>query len=102
MYREWARDFRCCERDCEEAILHLKNGTLARWYEIKTQSIESYARSMLAGVSDPGGMHRLPDNETNMAMPTDLVTVERRNGSINDYNIVLMTPHIADVVADVQ
>jgi hypothetical protein len=57
---------------------------------------------MLAGVSDPGGMHQLPDNETSMVMPTDLVIMERRNGSIDDYNIVLMTPRIADIVADVQ
>jgi hypothetical protein len=102
MYREWARDFRCCERDCEEAILHLKNGTLVGWYEMKTQSIKSYARSMLAGVSNPNGMHQLPDNETNMTIPTGLVTMERRNGSTNNYNIVLVTPRIADIVADVQ
>ena len=57
---------------------------------------------MLTGVSNPGGMNRLPDNETNIAIPTDLVTMERRNESTNDYNIVLMTPRIADIVTDVQ
>jgi len=102
MYREWARDFRHCERDCESAILHLKNETLFKWYEMKTRSIKSYARSMLAGVSDPSGVHQLPDDGTNMTIPTDLVTMERRNWSINDYNITLMTPRIADIVADVQ
>ena len=57
---------------------------------------------MLAGVSSPNEMHQLPHDETNMTMPTDLVTMERRNGSINDYNIVLMTRRIADIVAEVQ
>jgi hypothetical protein len=57
---------------------------------------------MLAGASDPGGMNQLPDNETNIAIPTDLVTMERRNKSTNDYDIVLMTPRIADIVTDVQ
>jgi len=54
---------------------------------------------MLAGVSDPDGVH---DNETNMTIPTDLVTVERRNESTNDYDVIFMTRHIADIVADVQ
>jgi hypothetical protein len=102
MYQEWARDFRCCERDCESAILHLKNRTLVRWYERKTESIKSDARLMLAGVSIPDAMHQLPDNETNMTMPTNLVTMKRRNESTNDYKIVLMTRRIAEVVADVQ
>jgi hypothetical protein len=57
---------------------------------------------MLAGVSDLSGMNQLPDNETNIAVPTDLVTMERRNKSTNNYNIVLMTSRIADIVADVQ
>jgi hypothetical protein len=56
---------------------------------------------MLAGVSDPGGMNQL-DNETNMTIPTDLAIMERRNNSTKDYNIVLMTRRIANIVADVQ
>jgi hypothetical protein len=103
MYREWTRDFRRCSHDCESAVLHLKNGTLFKWYETKTQSIKSYARSMLAGVCDREGMYQLFDKETRIMIPMDLVTMERRKKSIdNDYNIALMTPRIAEIVADVQ
>jgi hypothetical protein len=82
-------------------MFHLENGILVKWHETKTESIRSYARSMLAGVSDPGGMNQL-DNETNMTIPTDLAIMERRNNSTKDYNIVLMTRRIANIVADVQ
>jgi hypothetical protein len=100
MYQEWTRDFRRCSVDCESAIHHLKNGTLFKWYETKTRSIKSDARSMLAGVCDPDAV---PDHETNMAIPTDLVTMKRRNESINgDYDVVLMTPRIAKIVAQLQ
>jgi hypothetical protein len=102
MYQEWARDFRCCKRDCKGAIRQLKNGTLFKWYEEKTQSIKSYARSMLSGVFNASEFHQFPDDETNMTIPSDLVTMERRNGSVSHYNIVFMTRHIADIVADVQ
>jgi hypothetical protein len=100
MYQEWTRDFRRCSVDCESAIHHKKNKTLLKWYETKTRSIKSDARSMLAGVFDPDAV---PDHETNMAIPTDLVTMKRRNESRNgDYDIVLMTPRIAKIVAQVQ
>jgi len=97
MYREWARDFRSCRINCEDAIRHLKDGTLFEWYEMKTQSIKSYARWMLGGFSDPDGMR---DSESNMMIQTDLVTMERRDH--DNYNVVLMTPRIADIVIDVQ
>jgi hypothetical protein len=95
MYREWDRDFRLCERDCKSAVFHLKYGTLFKWYEMKTQNIKSDARSMLSGDPDP-------DKETNMPIPTDLSTMERRNGSTHVYKTIFMTPHIANIVADVQ
>jgi hypothetical protein len=68
---------------------------------------------MLAGVTYPVG-EQVFDDETNMAIPNDLVTMERRKESNNndygdygdndyeDYNVILMTPRIADIVADVQ
>jgi hypothetical protein len=102
MYQEWTRDFRCCKDDCESAILHLKDGNLLKWYETKTQSLKSSARSMLRGVYNPTDLHQLPDEETHMMLPTDLATMERRNESTRDYNIVFMTPRIANIVADVQ
>jgi hypothetical protein len=102
MYQEWARDFRCCERDCKKATLHLKNGALVGWYKIKTQSIKSDARKMLSGVFSPVGFHQLPDDETNMTIPSNLVTLERRNGSTSDHNIIFMTPRIFEIVVDVQ
>jgi len=102
MYREWTRDFRCCKRDYKRAIRHLKNGTLFKWYEKKTQSIKSQARSMLAGVANSKELHQLPDDKTNMMIPTDLGTMKRSNESTSDYNIVFMTRRIGDIVADVQ
>jgi hypothetical protein len=48
-----------------------------------------------------GDSHELPDYETNMMIPSDLATMERRNGP-TDYSLILMTPRIADIVADVQ
>jgi hypothetical protein len=101
MYREWTRDFRCCKVDCESAILHLKDGNLLKWYETKTQSLKSSARTMLKGVSNPRELHQLPEDETNMTIPSDLVTMERRTGSISQYDIVYMTQRIAEIIADV-
>jgi len=69
---------------------------------MKTQSIKSHARDMLSGVSNSSRLHRLPDNETNMMIPSDLATMVRYNGSTSDYKIILMTPHISDLVAEVQ
>jgi hypothetical protein len=102
MYQEWTRDFRRCRADCESAILHLKDGNLLKWYETKTQSLKSFARSMLKGVSNPNGSQQLPVEETNMTIPTDLVTMVRRTGSISQHNIVFMTRRIAEIIADVQ
>jgi hypothetical protein len=99
MYREWTRDFRCCQMDCEDAIRHSKHGTLSEWYGKKTRSIKSQAQGMLAGVSDSDG---LPDYDTHMAIPNDLATMERCDGSISDHVIMFMTPRIVDIVADVQ
>jgi hypothetical protein len=102
MYREWTRDFRCCKRDYKRAIRHLKNGTLFKWYEVKTQSIKSQARSMLAGVANSKELHQFPDDGTNMMIPTDLATMKRSNESTSDYNITYMTPRVAGIVADVR
>jgi hypothetical protein len=66
---------------------------------MKTWSIKSSARSMLA---DPRRAYHLPDNETDMTIPTNLVTVERLEKSTSQYRIILMTPRIAGIVADVQ
>jgi hypothetical protein len=102
MYQEWTRDFRCCKVDCESAILHLKDGNLLKWYETKTQSLKSSARWMLKSVSNPSKLHQLLKNETNMTIPTDLVTMVRRPGSISQHDIVFTTQRIAEIIADVQ
>jgi hypothetical protein len=102
MYQEWTRDFRCCKDDCETAILHLKDGNLLEWYKTKTESLKSSARSMLKGVSNPNEFRHLPDDETNMLVPTNLVTMVRRTGSISQHDIVYMTQRIAEIIADVQ
>lgn len=57
---------------------------------------------MLSGVFNASELHQLPDDETNMTIPTDLVTMERRRNGTAKYNILLMTRRIADIVADVQ
>jgi hypothetical protein len=102
MYQEWTRDFRSCNVDCESAILHLKDGNLLKWYETKTQSLKSYARSMLKYFSNAGDLHQLSEDETNMMIETDLVTMERRTGSISEYDIVYMTQRIAEIILDVR
>ena len=101
MYREWTRDFRRCELDCENATSHLKEGTLVRWYETKTQQIKSLARTMLSGGRELN-MNELSDNETNLTIPSALVTMERRRGTIRQYDIIFMTARIAKIIADVQ
>jgi hypothetical protein len=57
---------------------------------------------MLKGVSNPSESHQLPVEETNMTIPTDLVTMVRRTGSISQHDIVFMTRRIAEIIADVQ
>ena len=57
---------------------------------------------MLDGTQDTNMVHQLPDNETSLMIPSDLVTMERRSGETSQYTITFMTPHIADIVADVQ
>jgi hypothetical protein len=57
---------------------------------------------MLAGVANSKELHQLPDDKTNMMIPTDLGTMKRSNESTSDYNIVFMTRRIGDIVADVQ
>jgi hypothetical protein len=66
------------------------------------EGIKSCARSMLSGVFNASELHQLPDDETNMTIPTDRVTMERRRNETAKYNIALMTQRIADVVAEVQ
>ena len=57
---------------------------------------------MLAGGTNLKELHQLPDDKTNMMIPTDLGTMVRNNESTGDYNIVFMTEHIGNIVADVQ
>jgi hypothetical protein len=102
MYQEWVRDFRCCEYECKSAILHIGDGNLLKWYETKTKRIKSQARSMLSGVFKSSELDQLPDNETNMTIPSDLVTIERRNGSTSKHNIIFMTARIFDIVVNIQ
>ena len=102
MYREWTRDFRRCQDDCQKAISHLEKGTLFEWYKMKTLKTKSYARTMLSGGQNLDLAHQLPDNEINLTIPSDLVTMERSCGSTAEYDIMFMTARIAEIVADVQ
>ena len=102
MYREWARDFRCCHRDCKTATHHIERGTLFKWYEEKIQDIKSHARGMLSGSFNYTEVHQLPDDDTRLLISSDLVTMERRNGSTSRADVVFVTPRIANIVAEVQ
>jgi len=42
--------------------------------------------------------HQLPDKESSLTIPSDLVTMERLYETTSDYNISFMTPRIADIV----
>jgi len=77
MYREWTRDFRHCKLDCKSAIRHLEAGTFVKWHRRKTRKIKSLARMMLSGGQGHNTMHELPDNESNLQIPSALVTVNR-------------------------
>jgi hypothetical protein len=46
---------------------------------------------MLSGVFNASELQELPDDETSMTIPSDLVTMERKNGSTENHNIILMT-----------
>ena len=43
-----------------------------------------------------------PDDVANLTIPSALVTMERRREKTREYDIVFMTPRIAEIVADVQ
>ena len=102
MYREWTRDFRRCRRDCRDAISQIKEGTLFEWYETKTQEIKSFARKMLSGGQELDNVNQLSDSETNLAIPSNLVTMERHRGKTRQYDIIFMTARIAKIIVDVQ
>jgi hypothetical protein len=57
---------------------------------------------MLTGLSNSNEIHQLPDDETNMMMPTDMFTMDRLNGSTRDHKIKFMTPRIAGIVVTIQ
>jgi hypothetical protein len=42
------------------------------------------------------------DNETSLMVPSRLVSMERYLDTTDEYNIVFITPHIAEIVANVQ
>jgi hypothetical protein len=51
-------------------------------------------------------VHQLPDNESNLTIPSALVTMERRRKRTSQYDtghdIIFMTPRVAETVAEVQ
>jgi hypothetical protein len=84
MYREWTRDFRRCKLDCKKAISRLKKGTLFKWYARKMRKTKSLARMMLSGSQKLNMVHQLPDSETDLTIPSDLVTMERFDEEIDE------------------
>jgi len=67
---------------------------------------KSLARMMLSGGQELNMVNQLPDSETNLTIPSDLVTMERldeeTDEEIDEYTIMFATAHIAKIVADVQ
>ena len=45
---------------------------------------------------------QLPDSETNLIIPSDLVTLERLSGTTSEWNTIFMTSRIADIISNVQ
>ena len=68
----------------------------------ETRNIKSLARRMLSGSQWPTTVHQTPDNESNLTIPSDLVTMERFNETTDEYSIEFATARIAMIVADVQ
>ena len=42
-------------------------------------------------------VHQLPDSETNLTIPSDLVTMERFYEATGEYNIMFVTARIAKI-----
>jgi len=109
------------------AIHHLEAGTFVKWHRRKTREIRSLARMMLSGSQGINTVHKLPDNESNLQIPSALVTMNRfcettndttdesadelgyestNDESINEtsdeYTITFVTGRIAKIVTDVQ
>ena len=57
---------------------------------------------MLSGSQRPNTVHQIPDNESTLTIPSDLVTMERFKEKTNKYSIAFATARIAMIVADVQ
>src|SRR5467141_2905503 len=83
--------------DCKTATHYMRRGTLFKWYEEKIQDIKSHAREMLSGSFNSTEVHQLPDDDTRLLILTDLVTMERRNGSTSRADVVFVTPRIANI-----
>jgi len=101
MYREWTRDFRCCQSDCKKAISHLEKGTLSEWYREKQQQVTSLIEGMLL-CQKLDEMHQIRDTRTGLMIPSALVTMERRNKGNDKYELRFATLRIAQLVAKVQ
>src|SRR4051794_18995884 len=102
MYREWTRDFRNCKRDCKRAIRHLEAGTIVKWHRRKTREVRSLARMMLSCGQGHTTVHKLPDNESNLQIPSALVTMNRFCETSDEYTITFATMRIAKIVTDVR
>ena len=57
---------------------------------------------MLSGGVGPNAAHQLVDNESNLIIPSDLVTMERFGETTYECKIRFMTSHIAMIIAEVQ
>ena len=93
MYREWTRDFRRCQQDCEEAISHLNEGTLSKWYRRKQRQVKRLIEGMLSG-QKLDEMHQIRDTSTNLMIPSALVNMDRYDETNDEYELSFATLHI--------
>ena len=101
MYQQWTRDFRRCKENCQRAISYLKKETFFKCYKKLTRDIKDLARKMLSS-QELNTVNVISDDETSLRIPSRLVTMERYPETTDEYNIIFMFLHIAEIVANVQ
>jgi len=66
------------------------------------EDITSRIRKMLSGGLGPNAAHQLVDSDSNLVIPSELVTVERVDGTTDRHKIMFTTARIAMRVAELQ
>ena len=100
IYQEWIRDFRRFQDECCDAVEALREGRLCEWYESTVDDIQGTSRKMLSS-TNLDILHRIPANDNNSTIPSNLVTMARRGEMISKAKFIFMTPRIHHIVVAV-